>query len=76
MWSEVLATTTGSAHMRTEYRITRWRDVATLLEQGWTVDGFDLVSPSGERRSAWGNAIAACRKRGLVQAPGAALRQR
>jgi hypothetical protein len=48
-------------------RITRWREVAQLLEQGWRVEGFDLVSPAGERRSAWGNAIAACRKRGLIQ---------
>jgi hypothetical protein len=51
----------------TAARIQRWRDVAALLAQGWTVDGFDLVSPTGERRSAWGNAIEACRKRGLVQ---------
>lgn len=51
----------------TEQRITRWKDVAELLKQGWTVDGFDLVSPTGERRSAWGNAIASCRRRGLVK---------
>lgn len=49
-------------------RITRWKQVAELLEQGWRVDGdFDLVSPTGERRSAWGNAIKACRNRGLVR---------
>jgi hypothetical protein len=48
-------------------RITKWKDVAALLEQGWRLDGkFDLVSPTGERRSAWGNAIKACRDRGLV----------
>jgi hypothetical protein len=48
--------------------ITRWKDVAALLKQGWhVVDGFTLVSPSGERRSAWGNAIKACRDRGLIQ---------
>jgi len=52
----------------TEQRITRWKDVAKLLEQGWRLDGkFDLVSPTGERRSAWGNAIKACRDRGLVR---------
>lgn len=51
----------------TESRITRWKDVAALLAQGWTVDGFDLVSPAGERRSAWGNAIKSCRDRGLVK---------
>ncbi len=51
----------------TAQRITRWKDVAALLKQGWRVDGFDLVSPSGERRSAWGNAIKACRDRGLVK---------
>lgn len=51
----------------TEQRITRWKDVAELLKQGWTVDGFDLVSPIGERRSAWGNAIDSCRRRGLVK---------
>lgn len=48
-------------------RITRWADVAKLLEQGWTVVGFDLVSPTGERRSAWGNAIDSCCRRGLVK---------
>jgi hypothetical protein len=48
-------------------RITKWKDVAALLEQGWRIDGFDVVSPSGDRRSAWGNAIEACRKRGLVK---------
>jgi len=50
-------------------RIQRWHDVAKLLEQGWQVEGFDLVSPTGERRSAWGNAIAACASRGLIKAP-------
>jgi hypothetical protein len=50
-------------------RITKWKDVAVLLEQGWRLDGkFDLVSPTGERRSAWGNAIKACRDRGLLPA--------
>jgi len=49
-------------------RITRWKEVAALLEHGWRLDGdFDLVSATGERRSAWGNAIKACRDRGLVQ---------
>jgi hypothetical protein len=49
-------------------RITRWKDVAELLKQGWRLDGnFDLVSPVGERRSAWGNAINACRDRGLIK---------
>lgn len=48
-------------------RITKWMDVAALLEQGWKVDGFDIVSPTGERRLCWGNAIEACRKRGLVK---------
>ncbi|HLA60951.1 MAG TPA: hypothetical protein VK626_01775 [Nitrospiraceae bacterium] len=47
-------------------RLTRWADVAALLAKGWTVEGFDLVSPAGERRSAWGNAIQSCIKRGLV----------
>ena len=51
----------------TDSRITRWKDVAELLKQGWRIEGdFDLVSPKGERRSAWGNAIKACRDRGLV----------
>jgi hypothetical protein len=48
-------------------RIRRWREVAKLLEQGWHVERFDLVSPTGERRSAWGNAIASCAARGLVK---------
>ncbi len=51
-------------------RIQKWREVAQLLEQGWRVEHFDLVSPTGERRSAWGNAIEACRKRGLIKQPG------
>lgn len=51
----------------TEQRIQKWREVAELLKQGWRLDGdFDLVSPTGERRSAWGNAIKACRDRGLI----------
>lgn len=50
-----------------EPRITRWTEVAKLLKQGWTVDGFYIVSPTGERRSAWGNAIDSCRRRGLVK---------
>lgn len=50
-----------------DQRIQKWREVAELLEQGWRLDGkFDLVSPTGERRSAWGNAIKACRDRGLL----------
>lgn len=50
-----------------EQRIQRWKEVAELLKQGWrVVDDFSLVSPAGERRSAWGNAIKACRDRGLV----------
>ena len=50
-----------------EQRLTRWKDVAALLKEGWRPDGdFDLVGPTGERRSAWGNAIKACRDRGLV----------
>jgi hypothetical protein len=51
----------------TDQRITRWKEVAALLKQGWHVDGFDLVSPTGARRSAWGNAIKACRDRGPVK---------
>ncbi len=48
-------------------RITRWKELAKLLEQGWRmVDNFDLVSATGERRSAWGNAVKACRDRGLI----------
>jgi len=54
-----------------ELRITRWKEVAELLKAGWHVEGFDIVSPTGERRSAWGNAIKACRDRGLVQQPSA-----
>lgn len=50
-------------------RITRWKDVAALLKQGWHVEGFDIVSPTGARQSAWGNAIKSCRDRGLVQSP-------
>lgn len=49
-------------------KITRWKDVAALLQQGWRVEGFDLISPMGERRPAWGNAIKACQDRGLVPA--------
>jgi hypothetical protein len=49
-----------------EPRIQKWKEVAELLKKGWRVDGFELVSPIGERRSAWGNAIKACRDRGLV----------
>jgi len=49
-----------------EPRIQKWKDVAALLKQGWRVDGFDLVSPTGERRNAWGNAIKACQDRGLI----------
>lgn len=52
-----------------EQRIQRWKEVAELLKQGWRVEGFELVGPAGERRSAWRNAIAACRKRGLIEAP-------
>lgn len=49
-------------------RITRWKEVAALLKQGWRVEGdFGLVSPDGkERQSAWGNAVKACRDRGLA----------
>jgi hypothetical protein len=47
-------------------RITRWKEVAKLLEQGWRVEGFHLISPTGEIRSAWGNAIKACQDRGLI----------
>lgn len=49
----------------TDLRITRWKDVAALLSQGWRIDGFDVVSPAGERRGAWGNAIKSCQDRGL-----------
>lgn len=50
-------------------RIRGWEEVANLLEQGWHIDGnFTVVSPDGERRSAWGNAIKACRGRGLIPA--------
>ena len=53
--------------MTEQPRIQRWKEVAQLLKQGWRlVDDFDLVSPTGERRSAWGNAIKACRDRGLI----------
>lgn len=53
--------------MKNEPSIQKWKDVAVLLKQGWRVDGnFALVSPKGERREAWGNAIKACRDRGLV----------
>ena len=53
--------------MSNERRITSWKKVAELLAAGWRVqDGFTLVSPTGETLSAWGNAISACRKRGLV----------
>jgi len=57
-------------------KITRWKDVAALLEQGWRVDGFDLVSPAGERRPAWGNAIKACRDRGLIAVEGPTEREK
>jgi hypothetical protein len=53
-----------------EQRLTKWTEVAALLAQGWHIDGFDVVSPTGERRSAWGNAIKACAKRGLALSPG------
>lgn len=53
--------------MNEQPRIQKWKEVAELLKLGWTVDGFDLVSPAGERRSAWGNAIKACRDRGLIK---------
>jgi hypothetical protein len=46
--------------------LTRWKEVAALLEQGWRIEGFYVVSPTGERRGAWLNAIRACEKRGLV----------
>lgn len=59
--------TLAGAEIMNEQRITRWKDVAALLAQGWTIDGFDVVSPTGERRSAWGNAISSCRRRGLVK---------
>jgi hypothetical protein len=48
-------------------RIQKWREVAELLKQGWRVEGLsDLVSPTGERLSAWINAVQACRARGLI----------
>lgn len=53
-------------------RIQRWSELAKLLRAGWRVDGFDVVSKDGERRSVWGNAIAACRARGLVGSGSAA----
>jgi len=40
------------------------------------VDGFDLVSPAGERRPAWGNAIKACRDRGLIAVEGPTEREK
>lgn len=51
---------------RNASRIQRWTEVAELLKQGWRIEDFEVVSPTGERRSAWGNAIAACRARGLI----------
>lgn len=60
----------------TEQRIQKWREVAALLEQGWRLDGkFDLVSPTGQRRSAWGNAVKACLDRGLVPLSSPAARK-
>lgn len=53
--------------MTDQPRITRWKEVAELLKQGWRVDGSNLVSPTGERRSAWRNAIQSCRDRGLIR---------
>lgn len=53
--------------LTSDKRITRWSEVAQLLAQGWTIDGFNVVSPTGELRSAWGNATKACRDRGLVK---------
>lgn len=50
----------------TEQQITRWKDVASLLAKGWRIDGYDVVSPTGERRGAWINAIRSCQARGLV----------
>lgn len=52
-----------------EQRIMRWKDMAALLEQGWRLDRHELVSPTGARRGVWLNAIASCRKRGLVPEP-------
>jgi hypothetical protein len=46
--------------------IRTWKEVAELLKQGWHIEEFDVVSPTGERLGAWGNAIKACRDRGLV----------
>jgi hypothetical protein len=48
--------------------IRTWKEVAELLKQGWHIEEFDVVSPTGERLGAWGNAIKACRDRGLVPA--------
>jgi hypothetical protein len=48
--------------------IRTWKEVAELLKQGWHIEEFDVVSPTGERRGAWENAIDACRRRGLVKA--------
>lgn len=48
-------------------KITRWKDLAALLKQGWRVEGYELVSPAGERREVWLNAIRSCRERGLVK---------
>lgn len=50
--------------------IQKWKEVATLLEQGWRIDHYHLVSPTGERRGAWVNAIRACQKRGLDKPSG------
>ena len=53
--------------MSDQPRIQKWKEVAELLKHGWRVEGLcDLVSPTGERRSAWVNAVQACRDRGLI----------
>jgi len=66
--ANITSTALSGSNMN-EPRIQKWKDVAALLKQGWRVDGFDLESPAGERRNAWGNAIKACHDRGLFSRP-------
>lgn len=52
--------------MTDQPKIQKWSEMAALLKQGWSLEGFTLVSPTGEKRDAWLNAIESCRKRGLI----------
>lgn len=49
--------------LMTDIRITKWKDVAALIDQGWRIEGHEVVSPTGERRGAWINAIRSCQAR-------------